>query len=256
MPVDQWGDHLVSCTQNGPTGRHHALRDGVFETCLRYGIGAVREATSEPGRRPADVLLTRWTRGRDVAVDFVVGHPLVLSEQPIEVSSATGRVNGLESKKVAENGATCAQAGWGFQPFGATTWGGIGTSAKQILGDIVRIAAAGLQGRAADEVAGKIYQDLSTRLMRQVARQLGLAGRVLDEDFGAWEDEESGTSGERVPPTGSLGGRLQEAMLLGDILRLHLSPATEESADSEGAVLTGETATGAAGMAASAGGAG
>jgi hypothetical protein len=191
-----------------------------------------------------------------VAVDFVVGHPLVLSEQPIEVGSAVGRVNGLEAKKVTENSATCAQAGWGFLPFGATTWGGIGPSAKQLLGEIVRVAAAGLQGRAADEVAGKVYQDLSTRLMRQVARQLGLAGRVLDEDFGAWEDEEFGAAGERVLPMGSLGGRLQESMLLGDILRLHLSPATEESADSEGAALTEETATGAAGVTASAGEAG
>jgi hypothetical protein len=253
MPVDQWGDHLVSCTQNGPTGRHHALRDGVFEACLRYGIGAVREATSEPGRRPADVLLTRWARGRDVAVDFVVGHPLVLSEQPIEVASATARVNGLEAKKVAENGATCAQAGWGFMPFGATTWGGIGTSAKQILGEIVRVAAAGLQGRAADEVAGKVYQDLSTRLMRQVARQLGLAGRVLDEDFGAWEDEEFGVRG---PTVGSLGGTLQESRLLGDILRLHLGPAAEESTGSKRAGLTKGAAPDAARGPASAGVAG
>jgi hypothetical protein len=254
MPVDQWGDHLVSCTQNGPTGRHHALRDGVFETCLRYGIGAIREVPSEPSRRPADVLLTRWARGRDVAVDFVVGHPLVLSEQPIEVGSAVGRVNGLEAKKVSENSATCAQAGWGFLPFGATTWGGIGPSAKHLLGEIVRVAAAGLQGRAADEVAGKVHQDLSTRLMRQIARQLGLAGRVLDEDFGAWEDGGSGAPGERVPNVGSLGGRLQESILLGDILRMHLSSAEGDSAASEGGALTLEAATEAASAPTSAGG--
>jgi hypothetical protein len=181
---------------------------------------------------------------------------LVLSEQPIEVGSAVGRVNGLEAKKVAENSATCAQAGWGFLPFGATTWGGIGPSAKQLLGEIVRVAAAGLQGRAADEVAGKVYQDLSTRLMRQVARQLGLAGRVLDEDFGAWEDDEFGASGERVPAMGSLGGRLQESMLLGDILRMHLSPAEGESADSEGGALTVAAATEAASAPTSAGGTG
>jgi hypothetical protein len=228
----------------------------VFETCLRYGIGAVREVPSEPSRRPADVLLTRWSRGRDVAVDFVVGHPLVLSEQPIEVGSAVGRVNGLEAKKVAENSATCARAGWGFLPFGATTWGGIGPSAKQLLGEIVRVAAAGLQGRAADEVAGKVYQDLSTRLMRQVARQLGLAGRVLDEDFGAWEDGEFDASGVRVPAMGSLGGRLQESMLLGEILRLRLGAAEDDSAASEGGALTVEGSTEAASAPASAGGAG
>jgi hypothetical protein len=77
---------------------------------------------------------------------------------------------------------------------------------------------------------------------------------VLDEDFGAWEDDEFGASGERVPVMGSLGGRPQEAMLLGDILRMRLSPAEGDSAASEGGALTVEGATEAASAPSSAGG--
>lgn len=84
-PVDPFGDHLICCARNGCTRQHTSLRDAFFGTLVSAGIPAAREVACQGREHPADVLLVAWEKGRDVAVDFMVSHPLGLADHPLNL---------------------------------------------------------------------------------------------------------------------------------------------------------------------------
>ena len=98
-PVDPFGDHFVCCSKNGLTRRHNALRDAIFDVLMQSAIPAAKEVTSRNRRRPADILLVAWERGRDVAVDLTVTHPLSLSAHPIVVDNVQRHCRRAETAK-------------------------------------------------------------------------------------------------------------------------------------------------------------
>ena len=145
-PVDPFGDHFVCCDKNGSSRRHNALRDAMAELLMKSSIPAAKEVTSGNRRRPADILLVAWERGRDVAVDLTVTHPLGLAEHPIIVQTAAQHCRRKEEAKVAAEGDLCRQAGWGFTPAAFTPWGGCGPSARALVHEVGRRATAALGG--------------------------------------------------------------------------------------------------------------
>jgi hypothetical protein len=179
-PVDPFGDHFVCCDKNGSTRRHNALRDALLEVLVQAAIPAAKEQTSGGRRRPADILLVGWERGRDVAVDLTVTHPLGLASHPIVVKSATQHCRRAEEAKTAAEGDLCRQAGWGFVPAAFTPWGGCGPSARSILHEVGRRATAALSGWPKAGRLREIHEGLSLTLAREVARQLSLRNRVQD----------------------------------------------------------------------------
>lgn len=179
-PVDPFGDHFVCCDKNGSTRRHNALRDALFEVLVQGAIPAAKEVTSNNRRRPADILLIAWERGKDVALDLTVTHPLGLAGHPIIVQHAARHCRRAESTKLASEGDLCRQVGWGFTPAAFTPWGGVGPSARAILHEVGRRATAALTGWPKERRLRELYEGLSLTLARQVARQLSLRNRVQD----------------------------------------------------------------------------
>ena len=55
------------------------------------------------GRRPADILLLRWTRGQHVTVDFVCKHPAGPAQYPLECTKGAKHCNRAEASKLREN---------------------------------------------------------------------------------------------------------------------------------------------------------
>ena len=176
--IDPFGDHFVCCEQNGCTQRHNAFRNAFHAMCVRYGIGVEKEAECLAGRRPADILLLQWSRGQHVAVDFVCTHPAGLAQHPLVVSNASRHCNLAESRKVQADGPPCEAKGWGFSPFALSTWGGLGTSAKAVLFEVTKRATADLRGWPKTQAILEIRDGLSVTLMREIARQLSVKGRV------------------------------------------------------------------------------
>ena len=75
-PGDQLGDHSMCCGSGGERiSRHNALRDALYATAVSAALGPTREGRFLlPGgdRRPADILIPNWTRGKDSALDVTV----------------------------------------------------------------------------------------------------------------------------------------------------------------------------------------
>jgi hypothetical protein len=183
--IDPFGDHFVCCEQNGSTQRHNAFRNAFHEMCVRYGIAVEKEAQCVAGRRPADILLLQWSRGQHVAVDFVCTHPAGLAQHPLVVDNAKRHCNRAETRKVQADGPPCEEKGWGFSPFALSTWGGLGTSAKAVLFEVTKRATADLRGWPQTQALLQIREGLSVTLMRAIARQLTVKGRV-EEALSPW----------------------------------------------------------------------
>ena len=132
------------------------------------------------GRRPADILLLLWTRGQYVAVDFVCTHQAGPAQYPLKGARGAKHCNRAEASKLRENSAPCQEKGWGFSPFAVSTWGGLGTSAKAVLFEVTKRATADLKGWPKIHALQAIRESLSVTLMREIARQLMVKGRVQD----------------------------------------------------------------------------
>ena len=179
-PVDAFGDHLVCCDKNGNTRRHNALRDAIFDVLIASAIPSAKEVTSGDRQRPADILLIAWERGRDVAVDLTVTHPLGLSQHPLVVKSAARHCQRAEATKTEAEGDLCLRAGWGFAPAAFTPWGGAGPTARALLHEVGRRATSHLSGWPKQRRLREIHENLSLTLAREVVRQLSVRNRVQD----------------------------------------------------------------------------
>ena len=179
-PVDPFGDHFVCCDQSGSTRRHNALRDAIFDALVRSSIPAAKEQSCNGRQRPADILLLAWERGRDVAVDLTVTHPLGLSQHPLNARNAARHCKRAEDAKLQAEGDLCQQAGWGFTPMAFSPWGGAGPNAKGLLHEVGRRATAHLSGWPKERRLREIHENLSLTLAREVVRQLSLRNRVQD----------------------------------------------------------------------------
>ena len=171
---------MVCCKKNGCAARHNAFRNAFFAVCVQHGIAVEKEPECLAGRRPADVLLLLWTRGQHVAVDFVCTHPAGPAQYPLEGARGAKHCNRAEASKLRENSAPYQEKGWGFSPFAVSTCGGLGTSAKAVLFEVSKRATADLRGWPKTHALQAIRETLSVTLMREVARQLTVKGRVQD----------------------------------------------------------------------------
>jgi hypothetical protein len=114
-----------------------------------------------------------------VAVDFVCSHlcyPMGLAQYPLVADNAKRHCNLAEARKMQTDGPPCEAKGWGFSCFVLSTWGG--SSAKGVLFEVTKRATADLRGWPKTRALLEIREGLSVTLMRQVARQLSIKGRV------------------------------------------------------------------------------
>ena len=108
-----------------------------------------------------------------------------LAQHPLVPEQALKHANQAESRKLQTDGPPCAAKGWGFSPFALSTWGGLGSSAKAVLFEVTKRATADLKGWPKIKAIDEIRETLSVTLMKEIARQLAVKGRV-DEAGDGW----------------------------------------------------------------------
>jgi hypothetical protein len=86
-----------------------------------------------------------------------------------------------EKKKVLAAEERCLHAGWSYVAAAFSPWGMPGPSAAGLLKEITRRATASLEGWERMKRGVEITQGFSITVARQLARQLSLRYRVIEE---------------------------------------------------------------------------
>ena len=143
-PCDAYGDHWVSCPKNGISRRHNSLRDELARILAAASVQHAKEVTSGDRKRPADILLVGWDRGRDICVDLTVTNPLCASNHPLQPGVGRAHLGTAEREKIRLEGPLCAKVGWGFHPAAFSPWGGQGPKCKWLIEEITKRVTADL----------------------------------------------------------------------------------------------------------------
>ena len=132
--ADQYGDHHVG---NGDRiARHNALRDAIFSAAQSAALAPRREVSSlipSSLRRPADVYLPSWKRGRPAALDVTV---ISTMQQATIQGAAVTQGHALlvgEARKLAAHANACQAVGVSFIPVVLETLGGLSASAVSVV---------------------------------------------------------------------------------------------------------------------------
>ena len=126
---DLLGDHALCCGGQGERiARHNSLREELYHTAVAAALGPAREGRGLiPGRagaRPADVLIPRWSGGRDAALDVTVTHPLQQAHLAGAAAEPGYSLTQAFNRKVAGAGEECQAAGIAFIPLAVESLGG------------------------------------------------------------------------------------------------------------------------------------
>jgi hypothetical protein len=99
----------------------------------------------------------------------------------LQLPAVADALKKAEKKKVAIAQERCAHAGWSYVAAAFSPWGMPGPSAAGLLAEITRRATAALDGRERIKRGVEITQGFSITVARQLARQLSLRYRVIEE---------------------------------------------------------------------------
>ena len=178
------GDHALGCARTSDRlARHNILCDVLFEAAASAALAPSKEQPHLlPGTaaRPGDILLRRWSNGKDAAIDVTVTGPLATSNVRGAAAQPGSSLVKAVDRKVRETAEACRQQGLVFLPFAMETLGGLHSTA---VGQVKQIAAALARqtGGEEREVASHLFQRLSLELMRGNAALL--SSRSPDGDI-------------------------------------------------------------------------
>ena len=187
LPSDVMGDHALGCAKYGDRiARHDRLRDVIYETASSAALAPHKEERHLlPGTaaRPGDILIQRWSDGKDAAMDVTVTSPLAPSNLAA-AAQAGGALSKAYTRKVRDTAAACQQQGLIFLPIAVETLGGMHQVAIQQL---KKLASALARHTGADEreVTSHLFMRVSLQLMKGNAALL--SGRRPDDDHAAAE---------------------------------------------------------------------
>ena len=179
-PIDPHGDHAVSCSYSRLHERHLGVQSYICQVLQESKVVHAREQTVDATQsRPADILLTSWRNGQDMAIDITVVH-----SNPVQrvrtAGSAASVLRAADAHKRREHGPACARAGVLFEPLVLDTWGGLHGASRGTWKSIVAAATRGSAHTLRAARSGKINQGLSVAVMRGVARQLAMTSLASD----------------------------------------------------------------------------
>ena len=168
-PGDRLGDHSLCCGSQGERiSRHNALRDALYAAAVKAALGPTREGRFLlPGgdRRPADVFIPNWTRGRDSALDVTVTHCLqaaTVAEAAVTPGYAAAEAYRRKMDATAED---CEREGIEFLPLAAESLGGWHPVAVQQV-DKLAAALARHTGEEERVVTRHLWQRLAILLQK------------------------------------------------------------------------------------------
>ena len=158
------GDHALGCAKHGERiARHDQLRDVLFEPAASASLAPLREERHLlPGSaaRPGDVMIRRWSDGKDVAIDVTETGPLARSYVAAAAEEAGSALTRAFDRKVQGTAAACHQQGLVFLPIALETLGGFH---KVVVEQVKRIGAAVARHQGSDEriATRQLFQRLS-----------------------------------------------------------------------------------------------
>ena len=183
-PSDQMGDHALGCAKHGDRiARHDQLRDVIFEAAASASLAPAREERHLlPGSaaRPGDVMIRRWSDGKDGALDITVTGSLARTNVEAAAEVAGSALTKAVQRKVQGVAEACQQQGLAFLPIAFETLGGFHQVAVE---QVKRIGVALARNQGSDEKVAtrQLFQRLSLTLMRGNAALI--LGRRPDDDF-------------------------------------------------------------------------
>lgn len=181
---DRFGDHVLTCKKVEFYTRHKAVVDLLTRFVKAAKLKVENEVTIAQQKRPADLLIDRWTRGAPVAVDPTITHPLA----PGLGLSLEGAMKAVESKaqrKIAKYAPVVSTRRLEFVPFVLSTFGELGSEALNFV-DEAAAFYAGAQQTAQCEAAAQLRQRLSVVVAQQVGERL--LGATANRGPGAPDD--------------------------------------------------------------------
>ena len=154
-------------------GRHHALRDVLFEAGRSANLRPRKEVmVDSSGQRPADVYFPDWSRGRPLAIDVTVSHPSQSTTSLRargEASASERAAERREAEKERRYKAKCGAKGVDFLAAAVCCFGGWLGDSEAVVGELAdRIAYS--TGLAASVAKAQLWQQLSIALWRGNAR--------------------------------------------------------------------------------------
>ena len=178
------GDHSLGCSKTGDRiARHNILRDVIFEAAASADLGPVKEERHLlPGTiaRPGDVVIRRWSNGKDGAIDVTVTSPLASSNVAGAAAEAGASLTKACMRKTRDTADACRREGLVFLPFALETLGGFHSGAVTQV-KLLASALARSRGSEEGEATSQLFGRLSLNLMRGNA--LMLSSRHQDEDI-------------------------------------------------------------------------
>ena len=176
--MDSRGHHAFACMAGGDADLCHSdVRDFTYRQATAAGLCPGREdpklLPDDPRRRPGDLFFSQWPGGGKVALDFAITSPLQLSQVGEAARTQLAAATAYEARKLSDRDTArrCAAHGISLVPMVAESLGGWGPRAQKAINIIARAAAA-CSGHTVGISTARIYEGLSTRIMRANARSL------------------------------------------------------------------------------------
>ena len=181
--LDVWGSHSVVCSSGGDRiGRHNAVRDALFHIAGAASLSPILETGHIiPGsqRRPGDITIPNWARGRPAAIDVTITSPLqqtTISGAAVEVGVAAHR---REQAKDDQALGPCEASGVDFLPVAVETFGAWGPVGLKTISQVSQ-RWADRHGEPRPRALTWIHQKLSVALQRGNATMLLTRSPITD----------------------------------------------------------------------------
>ena len=204
-PVDVFGDHAVKCARSGFSLRHLGIQNYLCQVLSDARVAHNREVpVGSTGMRPADIMLTRWSQGRDMAVDLTVVHPLLAGLRPQPGSAARAFALAADAKR-RHYRDLCAAEGVGFSAWVMDPWGGLHSDAPGLWKAITRKAARDGRAAAPTALVAALRTGLGVALAREVARQLAVLRDTRVAALPFWAEAAAAAAHARAQEQGGDG---------------------------------------------------
>ena len=177
--ADPFGDHVLCCGQNDFRRRHDAVVEALNSALVTSVQGVQKEVRvpgmeSDPNFRPADLLLSAWQGGKDMAVDVTVRHAWAQAERAPAKDPQVARehwrafLRRQEESKHRKYDGPCKKADWGFTAMALGTWGGIGPEGERCLRRILQRVGGWYEGSLRAAKAEEVRLQVGLALMRGI----------------------------------------------------------------------------------------
>jgi len=121
----------MCCSKYQFTTRHDAVTAWLTNTLRQCHMRVENEVAVEGKKRPADVLITRWSNGGPLAIDVTVTHPLAPG-LGLNAQASKDVLLQKERNKIKKNLPICQRAHLSFVPFPLTTFGELSPVATKL----------------------------------------------------------------------------------------------------------------------------